>query len=103
MNPCDKATANFEPLFAVFNYFLSARPSIYLSAPMNSGWKFITWYEEIGRSLRANPDRYSVGLSSTVVASNKERAAAVAASIREREIGVKVIDPTAFEFAMFLG
>jgi hypothetical protein len=98
MDPCERASADFEPLLKVFGYFASHLAATYLSAPINSGWRFIKWYETVGVALKQDPNLYRRRHQVDVTSKNIAQAASVAARLREEDPQRVVIDPTAFEF-----
>lgn len=97
MDPCEKASADFELPLQIFAYFLATTQATYVSAPITSGWRFLTWYREKGRELK-NQSAYKDAHAIEVIAANCQHVSDTVAQLKRREHPRLVLDPTSFDF-----
>jgi hypothetical protein len=96
MNANENLLAEFEAPIQAFAYFIGPSRAIYVSAPITSGWRFLTWYRERGQAIK-NPALYQQAHANEVIAPNCREVAGTIAGIKRRVYPKVVIDPTSFD------
>jgi hypothetical protein len=96
MDPCEKATAQFEAPLQAFAYFIGATHAVYVSAPITSGWRFLSWYREKGKEIK-DQSVYREAHARDVIAPNCAQVRTAMALLKHREYPTPVLDPTAFD------
>ena len=97
MDPCKKASAEFEVPLRIFAYFLGTARAIYVSAPITSGWRFLAWYKAKGRELKDRAT-YEKAHATDVIVANSRHVSDTVAGLKRREHPTPVLDPTSFDF-----
>ncbi len=82
----------FENLKNLF----SGNEILYVSTPINTGERFISWYNSVGKTLIENSTEYNEEKTKNVIEPNMINAKVIIKKIRQ-STGKVIIDPTTFE------
>jgi hypothetical protein len=98
MNPCDEATANLNVQLQKLANQLDGNRAIYVSAPINTGWRFLAWYKMTGHALKSK-NLYEAVHARDVVAQNRAEVLDKIDSIRRQHHPTPVVEPVTFAVA----
>jgi len=85
-----------DNLFSILNSLFSGNEIIYVSTPINTGERFIKWYNSIGKNLTENSVEYKKEITKNVVEPNVKNAKECIKKIRKLTRKT-IIDPTTLE------
>ncbi len=85
-----------DNLFYVLKTLFEGNEINYISTPINTGERFIKWYDQRGRYLDENSEEYKVDFLNSVVEPNTKNAKQIVKIIKEKIHGA-IIDPTNLE------
>lgn len=97
-NPRD--IGGIENMVELFSCIISGKNAVYISAPITTGERFVSWYANHGHSLESGSQEYDKEHYRQVIQPNRDGAKARISELRQKLSKVKsiVVDPTPFNW-----